>query len=132
MLIIRIMSVLLVGVLLIMGACASKSPAPPSPLAPVSTTERDGFTVSDLKIPDIIESSGFGLEVSVNVTNNGKKEGTHTLILWIDDAIEQTQNVTLAAGASRHVTFSINIDKIGTHKITVNQLSADFNWLGPN
>lgn len=128
----QIMAVLLVGVLLINGACASTSPSPTSPSAPPPAPGLNGFTVSDLKIPVIIESSGTGLEVSVNVTNNGKKEGTHTLVLWIDDALDQTQNVTLAAGASRHVTFTINIDKIGTTKITVDQLSGDLHWLGPN
>ena len=127
----QIMAVLLVGVLLINGACAPVS-VPTSPSAPPPAPELNGFTVSDLIIPDIAESSGVGLEVSVNVTNNGKKEGTHTLMLWIDDTIAQTQNVTLAAGASRHVTFTINIDKIGITKITVDQLSGDLHWLGPN
>ena len=127
----QIMGVLFVGVLLIIGACAPAL-VPTSPSAPPPVPELNGFTVSNLKIPVIVESSGTGLEVSVNVTNNGKKEGTHTLMLWIDDAIAQTQNVTLAAGASRHVTFPINIDKIGINKITVDQLSRDFNWLGPN
>ncbi|MDO8716351.1 MAG: CARDB domain-containing protein [Dehalococcoidales bacterium] len=127
----QIMAVLLVGVLLINGACAPVS-VPASPSAPPPAPELNGFTVSDLRIPDIAESSGAGLEVSVNVTNNGKKEGTHTLMLWIDDTIAQTQNVTLAAGASRHVTFTINIDQIGNHKITVDQLSGDLHWLGPN
>ncbi len=118
---------------MVIGACTpASSPSTTSPNTLSPAPGANGFTVSDLKIPDIIESSGTGLEVSVNVTNNGKKEGTHTLRLWIDDTIAQTQNVTLAAGASRHVTFTINIDKIGTHKITVDQLSGDLQWLGPN
>lgn len=128
----QIMAVLLVWVLLIIGACAPSATSPTSPTSPALTTESRGFTISDLKIPDIVESSGAGLEISVNVTNNGKNEGTHTLVLKIDDAVTQTQNVTLAGGASRQVTFTINIDKIGTTKITVDQLSGDLHWLGPN
>ncbi len=128
----QIMVVVLAGMVLSIGACASKSPAPASPLAPVPKPEPQGFTISDLKIPDLIESSGAGLEIGVTVTNNGKDEGTHTLVLQIDDAIAGTQNVTLAGGASRHVTFTINIHEIGTHKISVDQLSGDLHWLGPN
>ena len=122
---------LLVGIVLIMGACTPAS-APSSPAAPVSKPQPQGFTISELNVPDLQASSGDGLEIGVTVTNNGKEESTHKLVLQIDDAIVQTRDVTLAAGASRYVIFTINIHQIGTHKITVDDISRDLYWPGPN
>lgn len=127
----QIVVALLSGMILITGACTPAS-VPVSPPAPVPTPEPQGFTVSDLNVPDLQASSGAGLEIGVMVKNNGKAEGTHTLVLQIDDAVAQTRKVTLAAGSSQYVIFTINVHEIGTHKITVDQLSRDMFWPGPN
>ena len=120
----RIIALPLIGVLIILGACAS----------PVTTPnpEPEGFTVSRLKIPVLQESSGEGVEIGVTVKNNGEEEGTHTLVLKIDGAVAETKDVTLAGGASQYVIFTIGVHQQGTHNVTIEQLSGKLMWPGPN
>ena len=66
------------------------------------------------------------------MTNNGEKEGTHTLVLKIDGSVAETKDVTLAGGTSRYVTFTISVTSQGVHKVTIEQLAGELRWPGPN
>ncbi len=118
----------LIGVFLIFSACTKPAPVTPAPAIP----EPKGFTISDLKIPVLDESSGEGVEIGVTVTNNGEKEGTHTLVLLIDGSVVETKEVTLAGGTRRDVTFTISVTRQGVHKVTIEQLTGELMWPGHN
>lgn len=124
----RIIAVVLIWVLLIVGACAP-TPETAAPEPPVLGP--DGFITSDLKIPDMEESSGE-VSIGVTVTNTGTQEKTHTLELVIDGKVITTQRVTLAGGASRDVTFTTVIGAAGTHLVRIGQVSGKLDWPGPN
>jgi len=119
----------------VLVACASNGvPAPASAPAPVPTPipQPTGFTVSNLRIPTLDESSAKGVEIHVTVMNNGAGEGTYTAELEFDGIVVQTQNVTLAGGASRDVTFAIDIIKSGSHVVTIGPLTGKLVWPGWN
>ena len=71
------------------------------------------FSYADLKVTD----SGESLDVSVQVTNIGEKEGVETVQLYIRDLaasivrpikeLKGFEKVTIAAGASAEVSFSL-------------------------
>ena len=117
----------LMGIELILGACAPVQQAPVPP-PPTPTPTPVVFVVSDLTIePEAIRPS-YNSMIGVTVTNTGEQPGTYTVVLKIQNNSTkkqdvQTQDITLAGGASQRVTFILTASfQDGTYKITVDQL----------
>jgi hypothetical protein len=98
------------------------TPAPESePEVPVAV-----FRISE---PDISPSEvdiGQMVTISVLVINSGNLEGTYQVTLEIDNKVVETQEVTLAGGASDMATFTISKDITGTYSVDVNGLTDSF------
>jgi Tol biopolymer transport system component len=90
---------------------------PPSPAA---------FSVSNLSIEPVEVLPNDVVTISVSVSNTGGSQGNHNVILNINGVQEETENVTLAAGASQTVTFNITREDAGTYAVTVDNLSGSF------
>ncbi len=116
----------LMGLVLILGACTVPAATAPPP-APTLTPKPVVFVISDLTIvPDVIRPYNNST-IGVTVTNTGEQPGTYTVVLKVQPNSTkkqdvQTQDVTLAGGASQRVTFVLTATQGGTYEIMVDQL----------
>ena len=100
----------------------SAAPSPPAPAA---------FTVSDLIISPPEVALGEEISISVTVKNTGDLEGIYTVTLKINDVVEAIENVTLAGGATKSVTFKVAEDTEGTYNVKVDGLTGSFSVVAP-
>ena len=84
------------------------------------------FTVTSLDLSSEQVEPGQEILVTVNVNNSGGGEGSYTLNLTINGAVEQTKTVTLAPSASDTVTFTVIKEEPGSYTISVDGLTKEF------
>lgn len=63
--------------------------------------------------------------ISVLVANKSNVAGSDDVIIYIDGEVEQSANITLAAGESGQVDFSVFREDVGTHGIAIEKLTDD-------
>ncbi len=126
----RIIAAVLLGVSLIIAACASTQNPPSSPPPPPKPGPT-GFLTSNLQLPTLDASAGDA-KIMVTVTNTGNVEATHDVKMFIDGQLVATKTVDLAGGASQVVTFETILEHAGTHNVTIDQVSGKLDWAGPN
>ncbi len=98
-------------------------PQPPAP-------EPASFTISQpLVIPDKV-SVGEEVIVSTVITNNGGMAGTYAVVMTINGMREARKDVTVDAGASQRVNFTVTKDAPGTYQVNVNSLASSFSVEG--
>ncbi len=102
---------LLLTVLLVPPAC--KAPAAPAQ-----------FEVTSFNISPPEMTAGETVTIIAQVKNIGDSEGVYTAILTVDGAQVGMKDVTVAAGATETVTFSLVKDKAGTCKIAIGESSS--------
>ena len=103
--------------------------APASQFAPFVTlayTRPAFFVTSDLTVVPETVDIGEAVTISVSVANTGDLAGSHKVILKIDDVEVATEDITLSAGASETVTFTISKDTDGTYTVDVDGLAGTF------
>lgn len=96
---------------------APVTPPPPAPAA---------FQITKLSIDPAEVKPGDKVTITAEVINTGGTGGSYTVELKINGATEATQEVTLAAGASQVVSFTLSKDTPGTYKVTLGVLAGDF------
>src|SRR3989338_8410192 len=137
----KIIASLLVGVLLIIGACVplrtvSNEIGPLNEVTPdvaanvEVATVLTTFTYSDLKVTysTYVGEDAIALatiKVNVMVKNTGTQRGTSKVELKVDGVTAKTQDVTLDGGASQLRFFEVSTDRAGNYKISVGELSAE-------
>lgn len=84
------------------------------------------FTVSALAISPTEVAPDEKVEISVSVANTGGAEGSHTVILKINDVKEAEKSVTVAAGKSQDVSFTVSRKDAGSYSVTIDGLSGSF------
>lgn len=84
------------------------------------------FEVTSLDVtpPEVTVRVGETANIVAEVTNTGASEGTYTAVLIADGAEVERKDVTVAAGATETVTFSLVKDTPGTYQIAVGGLSS--------
>jgi len=96
---------------------------PPPPLPPPAPA---AFSVGSLDIlPDKVDI-GKTTTISVLVANTGGQLGSYEVTLKINGVVEGSRGITLDAGASGPVVFSISKETAGTFSVDVNGLSGSF------
>jgi len=90
---------------------------PPEPAA---------FTPGSLSISPTEVDIGESVTIGISVANTGGQSGSYTVTLKINSVVEETREVTVAAGASETVTFATSEDKAGTYAVDVNGLTGSF------
>jgi DMSO/TMAO reductase YedYZ molybdopterin-dependent catalytic subunit len=78
------------------------------------------FTLSNLSVSPTEVDIGEAVTVSVLVTNTGDATGTYQVALNVDEAAEDTKEVTLAGGTSQTVTFTVARDVEATYSVNIN------------
>jgi len=84
------------------------------------------FHISELDISPSEVDIGQMVTISVLVINSGNLEDTYQVALEIDNKVAATEEVTVSAGFSKEVTFTISKDIAGTYSVDVNGLTDSF------
>ncbi|GAG99655.1 unnamed protein product, partial [marine sediment metagenome] len=93
--------------------------APPAPAA---------FSVSSLSVLPAEVEPGETVTIAVLVANTGGEAGSYQVTLVINDLVEATKEVTVRAGLSKEVTFSVTREEADSYTVAVNGLSDSFTW----
>jgi len=94
---------------------------------PVISPAPAEFTVTNISIsPDDVEV-GETATITIDVTNSGGNSGTHTVVLKVNEIEFASKSVTLNAGETQKVTFTVGTELSGTYTIEVDGLKGSFN-----
>ena len=64
--------------------------------------------------------------ITVSVANTGGTEGSYIAVLKINGVKEVEKSITIAAGGSEIVTFSVTREEAGSYSVVVDRLSGSF------
>ncbi len=84
------------------------------------------FNLSNLTVNPSEGYPGEAIQISLNTTNIGDLEGNQTLNLEVDSVVKDTQNITVAGGASEIVEFTYIETAVGNHSVRVDDLVGAF------
>jgi len=90
------------------------------------------FTLSEFSVMPHIVQVGEPVMAGITVTNMGGCEGRYTLVLKVNDVIEDSKEVTLAIGESREVSFEVIKESAGDYSVDLNGRTASFVVKGTN
>jgi hypothetical protein len=125
---VRILAIPLLVVLVLLmgmgaGACGGgveeEEATPPSP-TPAA------FSVSNLLITPPEVETQEAVAITVSVANTGGTAGSYSVVLKINGATVEEKSVTLAAGSSQDVSFSVTKEEAGSYSVDVNGLTGSF------
>jgi hypothetical protein len=108
----------------IFGVLAAIEPTPPPQPA--------NFVASGLNIVPSVEKTifvtktGESVTITANVANDGGQGGTYTAQLKLNGQIVDTETVTLGAGQSKQVSFTVSELDYGQYEVEVAGLDGDF------
>jgi len=100
-------------------------------IIPTSCAQPAEFELSSLNVspPEVVE--GEPTTVTADVRNVGESKGTYSANLRIDGVDTETKEVTVAAGATERVTFTVTRDISRTYRIELDGLSGTLKVLKP-
>ncbi|GAI77910.1 unnamed protein product, partial [marine sediment metagenome] len=98
---------------------------PPPPPAPAA------FSVSNLTIQPLEVQPKEAVTITVLVANTGGTEGSYSVVLKINGVKEAEKSLTVAAGKSQVVSFSVSKEEARTYSVVVDGLSSFFRVVGP-
>jgi len=90
------------------------------------------FTLSEFSVMPHIVQVGEPVTAGITVTNMGGCEGRYTLVLKVNDVIEDSREVTLAIGDSQEVSFEVIKESAGDYSVDLNGHTASFVVKGTN
>ena len=108
-----LVTILSLCVITIALPAACNSPKPPAQ-----------FEVTSLDVKPAAIAAGETAVVNAQVTNVGGSAGTYSVTLSVDGKKIDKKDISLDAGYSRSVNFSISKDEAGTYKIGVGERSV--------
>ena len=84
----------------------------------------EAFVVSDLTIDPGKVKTGETVTISAKATNSSIAAGPYTVVLKLNDEAVDRKTITLSAGESQTLTFTVTKDAAGTYTIDVNGLTG--------
>ncbi|MBA7481261.1 hypothetical protein ES707_16731 [subsurface metagenome] len=84
------------------------------------------FSVTNLSVRPAEVEPKEAVTITVWVANTGGTEGSYGVVLKIDEVREAEKSVTVAAGESQVVTFSVTREQAGTYDVMVAGLGGSF------
>ncbi len=90
------------------------------------------FTLSEFSVMPHIVQVGEPVTAGIMVTNVGGCEDRYTLVLKVNDVIEDSKEVTLAIGESQEVSFESIRESAGDYSVDINGHTASFVVKGTN
>ena len=104
----------LVGLFIIIGIIYIVIPAPAK------------FEVSNLSISPREVKAGESVTISADIANLGRSSGSYTAILKINSSQVKTKALTLSAGESQVVSFTVVKESSGTYTVELGGLAGTF------
>jgi hypothetical protein len=98
------------------GSFTVSTPSPPSA----------AFTASNLAVTPATAEPGSPVIVTVTVSNTGDQIGSTTVSLKLNGVTVDTKSVTLSAGATTTVAFTLTEDAPGAYTVAVGDLTGGF------
>ncbi|MFC1905015.1 CARDB domain-containing protein, partial [Chloroflexota bacterium] len=89
-------------------------------------TKPAAFTIGDLSVTSQEVETGDEVTISVLVANTGNLKGGYKVSFKVKNVVIDTEDITLAGGASQEVTFTMSQDAAGSYTVDVNGLSGSF------
>jgi hypothetical protein len=84
------------------------------------------FAVSDLKVSSSSVRSGEPVTIAAAVTNSGGSQGSYAVVLKLNGVVEAEDEITLGAGETGVVTFTVSKDTAGTYSVAIDGKSSSF------
>jgi hypothetical protein len=84
------------------------------------------FELSSLAIIPSVVEVGEEVSASIEVANTGEKTGSYTIILKINEEVEDEKSVTLGPDESVTVSFEVPTTEEGTYSVDINGLSGSY------
>jgi len=94
--------------------------------ATIGEVKLAAFTISSLVISPAEVAPGEKVSISISLANTGGLEGSYSVVLKINGVKEAEQRATIAAGASKTVTFVVAKEEAGSYSVTVDGMSGSF------
>lgn len=82
------------------------------------------FSISGLSVSPLEVAAGDSVTISFDVTNTGEMAGTYTATLRINGQVDGTQDVTLEAGETKSVSFSVSKTEPATYQVEIGDIQA--------
>jgi hypothetical protein len=89
-----------------------------------------GLSASGLSISPQQVQPGQDVTISINVANTGGKTGSYNAVLYINSVVEDSQTVSVAAGASKNVIFTVSKTATGVYDVSLAGQSGQFEVVG--
>lgn len=102
-----------------------------APLVPTACAKPAEFEVNALNISPTEVVKGEPATVTIDVGNTGGSEGTYIATLTIDGVETESKEITLAAGSTETVVFTVTKDTPGTYRVELGELSGILKVLRP-
>ena len=90
----------------------------------MAQTAAASFEVTELTVAPIEINPDESATVSAIITNTGDLEGSHEVILTVNESATATEEVTLAGRASQELSFTLQPDAAGTYTISIGGVTA--------
>lgn len=84
------------------------------------------FTISSLSVTPSEVKPGQPVAISAVVTNDVGSEETFYIVLNINSLEERTKSITIGAGKSQTIDFSVAKEKAGTYKVSIQDKVGQF------
>ncbi|MFC1995622.1 IPT/TIG domain-containing protein, partial [Chloroflexota bacterium] len=89
------------------------------------------LSLSNLTVEPTETEPGQMVTITMSIANTGGTQGSYTVSLKINDIIEDEKRVTVSAGGSKLVSFSISRQEAGSYSVTVDGLDSGFTVKAP-
>ena len=99
-------------------------PGAPGGIAP--SVMPAGLSASALSISPQQVQPGQDVTISISVANTGGETGSYNAILYINSVVEDSQSVSVAAGTSKNVIFTVSKSQAGVYDVSVAGQSGQF------
>jgi len=73
---------------------------------------------------------GEEVTISINVANTGGETGSYNAVLYINGVVEDSQSVSVAAGASKNVIFTVTKSQADVYDVSLAGQSGQFEVVG--
>ncbi|GAF72906.1 unnamed protein product, partial [marine sediment metagenome] len=84
------------------------------------------FAATNLVITPIEAETGEAITISADITNRSNTAGTYAITLWIDDTVEAGKDVSLEAGETTPVSFTVIRDVADSYQVRLDRLFGSF------
>jgi len=111
----------------IFGVLAELAPTPPQPAHFVASGLSIAPSVEKIwELVTFVTKTGESVTITANVANDGGQEGTYTVVLKLNGETVDTKIVTVGAGQSQPVSFTVSGLDYGQYEVEVAGLSGEF------